>query len=55
MNADPGFDPEWSFTFFKNGLKLCGRPDMRQPVAIVIDNNRVYLGVSHYIVEISYV
>ena len=28
---------------------------MRQPAAIVIDNNRVYLGVSHYIFEISYV
>ena len=28
---------------------------MRQPAAIVIDNNRVYLGVSRYIVEISYV
>ena len=28
---------------------------MRQPATIVIDNNRVYLGVSNYIVEISYV
>ena len=37
----------------KNGKKLCRRPDMRQHAAIVIDNNRVYLGVSHYIAEIS--
>ena len=28
---------------------------MRQLATIVIYNNRVYLGVSHYIVEISYV
>ena len=28
---------------------------MRQPAAIVIDNNCVYLGTSHYIVEISYI
>ena len=28
---------------------------MRQPAAIVFDNSRVYLGVSHYVVEISFV
>ena len=41
--------------FIQKWLEIVPSQDMRQPAAIGIDNNRVDLGVSHYIIEISYV